>query len=120
MRDQDNRKHERDSLFLMAELRLERDGAPYAVKLRNISDSGVMAEGQMRVIRGSEVFVDLCNIGLVAGTVAWAAGDRCGIAFGEAVESAKVRFPVTDVDLPERDAETGKTIRTDTEADRGA
>lgn len=120
MRDQDNRKHERDSLFLMAELRLERDGAPYAVKLRNISDSGVMAEGSMRVIRGSEVFVDLCNIGLVAGKVAWAAGDRCGIAFDEAVESAKVRFPVTDVDLPEGDTESGDDIHTDSDADRGA
>ncbi|WP_144095774.1 PilZ domain-containing protein [Croceicoccus sediminis] len=120
MRDQDNRKHERDSLFLMAELRLERDGAPYAVKLRNISDSGLMAEGSMRVIRGSEVWVDLCNIGLVAGKVAWAAGDRCGIAFNQAVESAKVRFPVTDVDLPDDENASGHAERSDTNVDRGA
>lgn len=103
MRDQDNRKHERDSLFLVADLRLEEDGAPYSVKLRNISDSGVMAEGPMRISRGCTVWVELCNIGRVAGTVAWAAGNRCGIAFAEPVESEKVRFPVTDVDLPERE-----------------
>lgn len=99
---QDNRRHDRDSLFLVAELRLERDGAPYDVKLRNISDSGVMAEGAMRVSRGSRVYVDLRNIGIVAGQVAWAAGDRCGIAFDETIQSSLVQFPVGDVDLPER------------------
>lgn len=101
MRDQENRKHARDSLFLMAELRLERDGEPYPVKLRNISDAGVMAAGSMRVSRGHSVWLDLPNIGLVCGTVAWAAGDRCGIAFDEPVESAKVGFPVAEVDIPE-------------------
>lgn len=97
---QDNRRHGRDSLFLVAELRLDRDGAPYEVKLRNISDSGVMAEGTMRVSRGTRVYIDLRNIGIVGGQVAWAAGDRCGIAFDESIRSSLVQFPVTDVDLP--------------------
>ena len=103
-RKQDTRQYERDSLFLVAELRLERDGAPYTVKLRNISNSGVMAEGAMRVVRGSTVWVDLRNIGLVAGSIAWAAGDRCGIAFDRPVDAAKVGYPVDDVDLPETEA----------------
>jgi len=101
MREQDHRKHDRDSLFLVAELRLERDGAPYGVKLRNISDAGLMAEGSMRVSRGQPVFVELHNIGMVAGTVAWAAGNRCGIAFEQTIDAAAVRYPVEDVDLPE-------------------
>jgi len=97
----DSRRHERETLFLVADLRLQRDGAPVAVKLRNISDSGVMAEGPMRVSPGRKIWIELRNIGIVAGTVAWAAGDRCGIAFEEAIDSGKVRFPVKDVDLPE-------------------
>lgn len=96
----ENRKQGRDSLFLLAELRLERDGAPYSVKLRNISDAGVMAEGAMRVSRGRTVWITLPNIGSVPGSVAWSAGDRCGIAFENTVDSAKVCFPVADVDLP--------------------
>lgn len=102
---QDNRRHGRDSLFLVAELRLERDGPPYDVKLRNISDSGVMAEGAMRVIRGTRVYLELRNIGIVSGHVAWAAGDRCGIAFDESIRSSLVQFPVADVDLPEGDSQ---------------
>ncbi|WP_230292533.1 PilZ domain-containing protein [Croceicoccus sp. Ery5] len=105
---QDNRRHGRDSLFLVAELRLERDGPPYEVKLRNISDSGVMAEGSMRVSRGARIFLDLRNIGIVAGHVAWAAGDRCGIAFDESIRSSLVQFPVADVDLPETDEPEGE------------
>lgn len=100
----DNRRHERDSLFLVAELRLERDGAPHQVKLRNISDSGLMAEGGMRVSRGRKVWIELRNIGLVPGSVAWAAGDRCGIAFDKPIRSADVQFPVADVDLPDQPA----------------
>ncbi|GGD57825.1 PilZ domain-containing protein [Croceicoccus mobilis] len=101
----ENRRHGRDSLFLVAEMRLERDGAPFEVKLRNISDSGVMAEGAMRVSRGTRVYVDLRNVGLVGGQVAWAAGDRCGIAFDEPIRAANVQFPVADVDLPESEDE---------------
>lgn len=102
MRDQDNRKYERDSLFLVAELRLERDGSPYQVKLRNISNSGLLVEGGMRVSRGRSVWVDLCNIGLVSGRVAWAAGNRCGVAFDQTIDASQVQFPVDDVDLPMR------------------
>ncbi|WP_066560543.1 PilZ domain-containing protein [Croceicoccus bisphenolivorans] len=102
MRKQDNRKHERDSLFLVAELRLERDGAPYSVKLRNISDSGLMAEGAMRASRGRKVWIELANIGLIEGIVAWSAGDRCGIAFEQTIDASQVQFPVGELDLPEQ------------------
>ena len=115
---QDNRRHDRDSLFLVAELRLERDGPPYEVKLRNISDSGVMAEGPMRVSRGTRIYLDLRNVGMVAGHVAWAAGDRCGVAFDEPIRSSLVQFPVSDVDLPEGDErENGVSQSTDRDSD---
>lgn len=101
MRSPENRKHERDSLFLMADLRLHADGAPFRVKLRNISDSGLLAEGSLRAVRGQKVSIALANIGTVDGTVAWAAGDRCGIAFDTMIDASQVRFPVAEVDLPD-------------------
>jgi len=99
-RKQDQRRQDRDSLFLVAQLRLEHDGAPHSVKLRNISDHGVMAEGAVRLTRGSAVWIELCNVGQVQGKIAWVAGDRCGIAFDNAIDSAKVGYPVDEVDLP--------------------
>lgn len=105
MRSPENRKHERDSLFLMADLRLHADGAPFRVKLRNISDAGLLAEGPMRAVRGQEVTIALANVGDVKGTVAWAAGDRCGIAFNTVIDASQVRFPVAEVDLPDAPAQ---------------
>lgn len=104
MRSPENRKHERDSLFLMADLRFHADGAPFRVKLRNISDSGLLAEGAMRAVRGQKVTIALANVGAVEGTVAWAAGDRCGIAFDATIDASQVRFPVAEVDLPDAPA----------------
>ncbi|MDT0576512.1 PilZ domain-containing protein [Croceicoccus sp. F390] len=101
MADRDMRRQERESLFLAAQLRIDGHDEPVAVKLRNISDFGIMAEGLMRVSRGDRLSVTLRNIGWVAGTVAWAAGDRCGIAFDHEVASHKVLYPVDDADLPE-------------------
>ncbi|ARU14931.1 PilZ domain-containing protein [Croceicoccus marinus] len=116
---QDNRRHGRDSLFLVTELRLERDGPPYEVKLRNISDSGVMAEGPMRVSRGTRVYLELRNVGTVAGHVAWAAGDRCGIAFDESIRSSLVQFPVSNVDLPEGDKQENDVSHLSDRDDQG-
>lgn len=101
MRSSENRKHERDSLFLMADLRLHADDALFRVKLRNISDSGLLAEGAVRAVRGQKVSIALANVGTVEGTVAWTAGDRCGIAFDATIDASQVRFPVSEVDLPE-------------------
>lgn len=96
----DTRSQSRDSLFLVAKLRVARDGEPYAVKLRNISDAGVMTEGSVRTTRGQTVWLALPDMGWVEGRVAWSAGDRFGIAFASEIDSKKVRFPVSDVDLP--------------------
>ena len=103
MAGHDTRKHDRDSLFLMAQLRQEHDGQSLPVKLRNISDSGLLVEGSVRVARGAKVWVDLRNVGWVTATVVWAAGDRFGVAFDAPIEAASVRFPVAEVDLPEPD-----------------
>lgn len=86
MNSVDTRQGERDSLFLMADLRLDGRDQVHRVKVRNLSAGGMMAEGKVKVMRGMLLTVDLRNIGTVEGAVAWVQDDRFGIAFAEEID----------------------------------
>jgi hypothetical protein len=94
----DTRQLGRDSLFLLAHLRFEDQGELYRVKVRNLSSGGMMAEGQLRVTQGAPVQIELRNIGWIAGTVAWKADGRFGIAFAEEIDPKLARAPVSGAD----------------------
>jgi hypothetical protein len=105
MSNVDTRQLSRDSLFVMAKVKVEGDlsDAEHQVKVRNLSSGGMMAEGSVKVARGSLVSVELRNVGWVAGTVAWKQDDRFGIAFIEDIDAKAVRAPTgsgTDLDTP--------------------
>lgn len=89
----------RDSLFLLADVRVEQGLDAHRVRVRNLSDGGMMAEGNLRVQRGHRVDVTLRNIGIVAGSVAWVQDDRIGIAFDEEIDSQMARRPLQDESL---------------------
>ncbi len=91
MNNPDTRQVNRDSLFLLAQLRLDGRDDVYRVKVRNLSAGGMMAEGAVNVLRGQLVAVELRNIGWVNGTVAWKQDDRFGIAFIEEIEPTRAR-----------------------------
>ena len=84
----------RDSLFLLADIRIEQETETHRVRVRNLSDGGMMAEGNLKVKRGHRVEVELRNIGAVAGGVAWVQDNRFGIAFDEEIDSQKARRPL--------------------------
>jgi hypothetical protein len=84
----------RDSLFLLADIRIEQEAEVHRVRVRNLSDGGMMAEGSLKVKRGHRVDVELRNIGSVPGTVAWVQDDRFGIAFDAEIDSQKARRPL--------------------------
>lgn len=92
MAGQEHRQLNRDSLFLMAELRVH-GAAPCKVKVRNLSAGGMMAEG-CQAVRGSLCSVEIRNIGWVEGEIAWVQGDRCGIAFRDEIDPIIARAPV--------------------------
>jgi hypothetical protein len=100
----ETRQLNRDSLFLMAQVRVEGDApeAEYRVKVRNLSSGGMMAEGKAKVARGSLVQVELRNIGWVDGTVAWKQDDRFGIAFAEEIDPKLARAMPVSKDLDEK------------------
>lgn len=91
MSDIDNRQITRDSLFILAELRLVENGDAHRIKVRNLSSGGMMAEGSVRVARGARAWVNLRNAGWVEGDVAWVQDDRFGIAFHQEIDPKVVR-----------------------------
>lgn len=87
----DTRSVSRDSLFLLANVRVERQSEQHRVRVRNLSDGGMMGEGPMFVARGNRVEVELRNIGKIMGCVAWVQDQRFGIAFDEEIDSQRAR-----------------------------
>ena len=98
MESSEHRHLSRDSLFVMADIRV--DGVPgeHRIKVRNLSPGGMMGEGPVRVVRGTQVRVNLRNIGWTHGTVAWVQDSRFGIAFAEEIDPRHARAPVTNED----------------------
>lgn len=103
MSNVDTRQVNRDSLFLLAQLRVDGQDVVHRVKVRNLSAGGMMAEGEARVTRGCLVMVELRNVGWVEGSVAWKQGNRFGIAFVTEIDPVVVRGPAAD-QAPEYDA----------------
>lgn len=87
------RSEPRDSMFLMAAMR-RADGQEITVKVRNLSAGGMMAECPVSLSRGETIAIDLRGIGTVAGTIAWTAGGRIGIAFAGPVDPRLARKPI--------------------------
>lgn len=95
----DTRNINRDSLFLMADLRLEGDTAVHRVRVRNLSSGGMMAETDLRVLPGTRVTVELKNVPPVDGSVAWVHDQRFGVAFAEEIDPKAPRSAVGTGDL---------------------
>ena len=100
MNEGDNRQVSRDSLFLMADLRVDGLDGEYRIKVRNLSPGGMMGEGRVRVVRGAIVDVNIRNLGWVAGSVAWVQDDRFGIAFREDIDPKLARAPLSVAEDP--------------------
>lgn len=94
MSNVDTRQVGRDSLFLLAQIRVDGNENEFRIKVRNLSAGGMMAEGEVPVARGAHVIVELRNIGPVEGSVAWTQDNRFGIAFVDEIEPKLARAPV--------------------------
>jgi len=86
----DTRQQARESLFLLAMLKVDGDTRAHRVKVRNLSAAGMMAEGDMQALPGVLVSVELRNVGWVKGVVAWKQDNRFGIAFAEEIDHKSV------------------------------
>ena len=89
----ETRSDSRDSLFLLANISVEQDSDQHRVRVRNLSDGGMMGEGALKVQRGNRVEIELRNIGKIGGNIAWVQDQRFGIAFDEEIDSQLARKP---------------------------
>lgn len=87
----DNRQSPRNSLFLLATCHMPRRHGEQRVKVRNLSATGLMAEGALVPVVGEPVIIDLRAIGRVDGIVAWVREPRFGVAFADAIDPALAR-----------------------------
>ena len=94
MTDNDHRQIARDSLFVMADLRIDGIEGEHRIRVRNLSAGGLMAEGGPTTQRGQAAWVNVRNIGWVEGSVAWVQDSRFGIAFREDIDPQLARAPI--------------------------
>lgn len=91
---EENRQIARDSLFLMADLRVDGFDGESRIKVRNLSPGGMMGEGVVRIVRGTPVQVNIRNIGWIPGSIAWVQDNRFGVAFGVEIDPKLARVSV--------------------------
>lgn len=84
----------RDSLFLTANLRFQDGGEEGQVRVRNLSEGGLMAEAAIQATRGTRLEIELKNIGWISGKIAWVAEKKLGIAFDHPIDPKVARMPV--------------------------
>jgi hypothetical protein len=89
-----NRNESRDSLFLMADYRLQGASEIQHVRVRNLSSGGLMAEIPAGLAQGELVEFDVRGIGWVGGKVAWSAAGRVGVAFDRVIDPMLARKPI--------------------------
>jgi hypothetical protein len=85
-------RKERDSLFMLAAMRLAEGEESYRIRIRNLSTGGLMAEASLAVETGQQVMIDIRNIGWVLGHVVWSVDNRFGVAFASQIDPKAARM----------------------------
>jgi len=84
----------RDSMLLQAMMLVAGEKQGSQLRIRNISAGGLMADCTLPLATGQEVEFEIRNIGLVPGRIAWADGQRIGVAFDAPIDPQLARKPV--------------------------
>ena len=77
------------------------NGEDVAIKVRNLSAGGMMAECTVSLSRDEQISIELRGIGAVAGRIAWMAGGKIGVAFEREIDPKLARKPVTGNPQPQ-------------------
>ena len=88
------RTRKRDSLFLSARLTIAPGPAVHDVRVRNLSEGGLMAEYEQPVAAGTGVTLEMRGVGELTGRIAWCTDGRIGIAFDQPIDPSRARKPV--------------------------
>jgi len=85
----------RDSLFLLARLKVVDWDTELSVRVRNLSAGGLMAELPEPVPPDCVVQIELRGLGWLNGRVAWQTEGRAGISFDRPIDPQRARKPVS-------------------------
>lgn len=94
------RSTNRSSLFLLGKMGVDGGVASEAIRIRNLSPTGLMAEAPTMLAVGTDVVIEMKNMPPVKGRVVWATEGRMGIAFNVEIDPSKVRQPVGKAEDP--------------------
>lgn len=100
------RRESRDSMFLQATIRRVGAGDSHAIRVRNLSAGGLMADCAERFVVGEEVELDLRRVGIQTGRIAWVEGQRIGLSFARPINPVLARTPVGPVKAAPKPAST--------------
>jgi len=95
--DADQRHAQRDKLLLSAICLWPARQSEERLKVRNVSATGLMAEGTTGAVVGEKVLLELRNVGPVEGMVAWVQGNRFGVAFTQTINPSLLRSPAEGI-----------------------
>lgn len=88
------RAEQRDSLLLVAPFRIMGTERTYDVRVRNLSERGLMIESPHPIEVGTAVAMEVRGIGAVQGKIAWYAEGRAGVALDHTIDPKQARKPV--------------------------
>lgn len=91
------RRESRDSMFLQATIRRVGAGEDHAIRVRNLSAGGLMADCAEHFVVGEKVQLDLRRVGTQSGRIAWVEGQRIGLSFDRPINPVLARTPVGPV-----------------------
>lgn len=84
-----NRASTRSALALLAQIRFDGEHNAREVRVRNLSEGGLMIELDRLVAVGTIIWLDIDGIGEISGKVAWCTQGRAGIALDAPIDPAK-------------------------------
>lgn len=86
----ETRRFARESVYLLSEVSGGSSSTPHPIKLRNLSEAGLMMTCQNAMSVGDTGIFRLGEAGEVAGTVIWAEGGRFGVALDQTIEPQRL------------------------------
>lgn len=89
------RSEGRDSLYMLAQIRVAGGMGSETIRVRNLSASGLMAEASVQYAVGTQIIIELKNVPSVPGRVVWATDGRMGISFDGEIDPKAVRQKVS-------------------------
>ena len=88
------RARKRDSLFMSARLQIAGLKGEHEVRVRNLSEGGLMVELDRAVEPGTAVRLEMRGLGEMTGVIAWRTHGRMGIALDYPIDPTRARKPV--------------------------